>query len=329
MTVTIAFVGDILLGGQFQKPVRRRGYDRPLRGIAPLLGHADLAVVNHEGALTAESRGLPGAPQRTRYWMRADPESAAALAASGVRLVSLANNHVLDYGLDGLEETLTTLDAHGIVHCGAGPTEADARRPVVLSVGDVRIGFLSCIQRYDMYEGWLYADGTRGGCNLLSTRTLAEDLPQLAEAADVSIVLVHWGRNYQDVTPVQEDWAQRLTAAGASLVIGHHPHIAQRVEIVVGCPIVYSLGNGPFGTSGRFERYGQPPYGLVALAEIEPPGTLAGLELHLIDVDNRRTQFQPALVQDDSAMPFLRSLTSERDGWYERGHALRLDLPPR
>src|SRR5690349_20186319 len=100
MTVTIAFVGDTLIGGQFQKRVRRRGYDRPLRHIAPLLARADLAVDNHEGALTSESRQLSGAPQRTRYWMRADPESAAALAAGGVRLVSLANNHVLDYGLD-------------------------------------------------------------------------------------------------------------------------------------------------------------------------------------------------------------------------------------
>ena len=128
--------------------------------------------------------------------MRADPESAAALAAYGVRLVSLANNHVMDYGLDGLTETIATLDAHDIAHCGAGASEAEARQPLVVSIRDVRVGFLSCIQRYDMYEGWLYAEGERGGCNRLGEQTVTEDLPQLAAVADFSIVLVHWGRNY-------------------------------------------------------------------------------------------------------------------------------------
>jgi poly-gamma-glutamate capsule biosynthesis protein CapA/YwtB (metallophosphatase superfamily) len=326
--LTIAFVGDTVLGDQFQDLLRERGYDHVLEGIAPLLARADLTVVNHEAALTAESRGLPGVPQRDRFWMRADPESAAALAAYGIRVVSLANNHVLDYGLDGLAETIAALDAHGIAHCGAGATESAARQPVILSVNGVRVGFLSCIQRYDLYEGWLYAEGPDGGCNRLRERTLTRDLPQLTQAADLSIVLVHWGSNYRDVTPTQERWAPRLRAAGANLVIGHHPHIAQRVDLLDGCPILYSLGNGLFGTNGRFESHQQAPYGLVALAEIEAPGTLSALELHLIDVDNRRSSFRPTPVQDGAAIPFLRSLTSAEDGWYERDHALRLDLPP-
>jgi poly-gamma-glutamate capsule biosynthesis protein CapA/YwtB (metallophosphatase superfamily) len=327
MTVTIAFLGDTLLGDQFHDLLREDGYDRPLRRLAPLLARADLTVVNHEGALTAEGRGLAGIPQRTQLWMRADPESAAALAASGVRLVSLANNHALDYGLDGLAETLATLDAHGIAHCGAGPTEAEARQPRVLTIGGIRVGFLSCIQRYDMYESWLYADGSHGGCNLLRARAVRRDLPRLTETADVGIMLVHWGRNYRDVTPAQERWAPRLAAAGADLVIGHHPHIAQRVEILDGCPVLYSLGNGAFGTYGGFAQLRQAPYGLVALVEIEPPGRLSALELHPIDVDNRASGFQPAPVQGEAAIPFLRSLTSAADGWYERGYALRLDLP--
>lgn len=327
--VTIAFVGDTLLGDRYGRRLRRRGYSRPLARLAPLLARADLAVVNHEGALTAKRPGLQGIPQRGRFWLRADPESAAALAAAGVRVASLANNHVLDYGLDGLHETISTLDAHGIAQCGAGATEADARRPLVLSVADLRVGFLACIQEYDMYDGWLYAEGSTGGCNRLAEQTVAEDLPRLAELADVSIVLVHWGRNYRDVAPAQERWAPRLAAAGAHLVIGHHPHVAQRVEILDGCPIVYSLGNGPFGTTGGFARLGKPPFGLIALAEIEPPGTLTALELHLIDVDNRANRFRPAPIEDERAITFLRSLTSEHDGWYEHGHALRLDLPRR
>ena len=323
---TIAFLGDTLLGDQFQAVVRQQGYHHALAGLAPLLARANLTVANLEGVLTAEDRGLLPTPHRRRYWMRGDPESAPALAAHGIRLVSLANNHTLDYGLDGLSDTLTALEAHGIERCGAGLTEAAARAPVILTIGGMRFGFLSCIQQYDLYADWLYAGGTFGGCNRLSQSTLDTDLPRLAAMTDIAIPLVHWGRNYRDVTPAQERWAPRLAAAGANLIVGHHPHIAQRVAVIDGCPVIYSLGNGAFGTRGRFAAYDRTPYGLVALAEFVAPGRLAALELHVIDVDNRRTVFQPAPVPGELAIPFLRGLTSESDGWRDRGAALRLEL---
>jgi poly-gamma-glutamate synthesis protein (capsule biosynthesis protein) len=325
--LTIAFLGDTILGDQFQDLVRERGYAHPIEGIAPLLARADFTVVNHEGALTAESRNLPGATQRDRFWMRADPESAGALAASNIRLVSLANNHVLDYGPAGLTETIATLDEYGVAHCGAGPDEATARRPAILEARGLRVGFVSCIQRYGMYESWLYAEGETGGCSQLRARPLRRDLRRLARRADVRIVLVHWGRNYQGITPTQERWAPRIVAAGADLVIGHHPHIVHPVHVLGGVPVVYSLGNGLFGTNGRFGSHGQLPFGLLALAEIEPPGRLAALELHLIDVDNRQSQFRPTPIQSETALPYLRSLVSAEHGWYPVGPALRLDLP--
>jgi poly-gamma-glutamate capsule biosynthesis protein CapA/YwtB (metallophosphatase superfamily) len=328
MSLTIAFLGDTLLGHLYRGLLRERGYAYPFERLAPLLARADLTVANHEGALATRRRGQRDTRQRDRYWMRADPESAAALAAHGVRVVSLANNHVLDYGHEGLAETIATLDEYGIAHCGAGADEEAARRPVVIAANGVRVGFVSCIQSYELYEGWLYADGAAGGCSRLREGTLSADLERLDRLADLRVVLVHWGRNYRPVTPVQERWAPRMRVAGADLVIGHHPHIAQRVHLLDGCPIVYSLGNGPFGTSGRFVERAQAPYGLLALAEIDGAGRLTTLELYLIDVDNQKTGFRPTPVQDEGAVAFLRSLTSAEHGWYERDHALRLELPP-
>ena len=328
MGFTIAFLGDTLLGDRYTGLLRERGYGYAFEGIAHLLACADLVVANLEGVLTDEARELPGTHHRQRYWLRADPESAAVMAQAGIRVVSLANNHALDYGPKGLTETLGVLDAQGIAHCGAGPSEAEARQPVVVTVKGVRIGFYASIQFYEVYSDWLYAAGETGGCNRLKQAAVQEDLGGLAEQADVRIALLHWGRAYQPVTPGQVRWAPSLVAAGADLVVGQHPHIAQKATLVDGRPVLYSLGNGPFGTKGGFGRYEQPGYGLVALAEFEDRGQLAAVELHLIDVENARTGCRPSLVTGEAAHTFLRSLTEPEHGWRLDGDAMRLDLSP-
>lgn len=329
MALTIAFLGDTLLGDLYTDALRARGYASAFEGIAPLLARADLVVANLEGALTDPAREAPGTHHRRRYWLRADPQSAAAMAAAGVRVVSLANNHALDYGLEGLTETLEVLGQHGIVQCGAGQTDAEARRPAIVTVNGVRVGFVAAVQSYEVYADWLYAGDETGGCNRLRQPAVQADLGALAEAADVRIALVHWGRTYRPVTPGQVRWSGRLVEAGADLVIGHHPHIAQSATLVAGRPVLYSLGNGPFGTKGGFGRYGQPGYGLVALAEFMDTGQLVALQLHLIDVENGRTSCRPTPVRGEPALDFLRALVDPAHGWQPDGDALRLDLSPR
>lgn len=329
MGFTLAFLGDTLLGDRYTGLLRERGYRYAFDGIRQLLERADLVVANLEGVLTAEARGLQETRQRERYWLRADPASAAAMAEAGIRVVSLGNNHALDYGLEGLSETLSALDESGIVHCGADLSETKARRPAVVTVNGVRVGFYSAVQSYEVYADWLYAAGETGGCNRLEQTAVRDDLEALGLVADVRIALVHWGRTYRPVAPAQMRWSPRLVAAGADLVVGHHPHIAQPVTLVDGRPVLYSLGNGPFGTKGGFERFGQAGHGLVALAEFSDGGQLAGLRLHLIDVDNARTGCRPVPVTGEAARTFLRPMTEPSDGWRLDGETLRLDLPQR
>ena len=329
MPFTIAFLGDTLLGDLYADVLRTRGYAHAFWGIAQLLARADLVVANLEGVLTDPAGTLPDTHHRRRYWLRADPQSAAAMAAAGIGVVSLANNHVLDYGPAGLTETLGVLDEHGIQHCGAGQTDAEARQPAIATVNGVRVGFLSAVQSYEMYADWLYASDETGGCNRLRHSAMQADLGQLAAHADVRIVLAHWGRTYRPVTPGQVRWSRQLVAAGADLVIGHHPHIAQPVTLVDGRPVLFSLGNGPFGTKGGFGRYGQPGHGLVALAEFTDTGRLSALQLHLIDVENSRTGCRPTPVRGEPALSFLGSLVDPSHDWRPAGDALRLDVPVR
>src|SRR5262249_27871954 len=108
---TIAFLGDTLLGGEAQPLLHEQGHDYPLRRIRPRWAGADLVVANHEGPLTHRAEPSEKLDTgRKRYWYRADPESARMLAASGIGVVSLANNHVTDFGPEGLADSLAALD---------------------------------------------------------------------------------------------------------------------------------------------------------------------------------------------------------------------------
>jgi poly-gamma-glutamate capsule biosynthesis protein CapA/YwtB (metallophosphatase superfamily) len=317
MTVRIAFLGDTLLGGEGQQTLDRRGYAYALEGLAPLLADADLVVANHEGPLTSLDRAVDKLDTgRKRYWYRGLPEAACALADAGVRVVSLANNHILDFGSEGLSDTMHALDAAGIAHCGAGMDEAQARRPVFVTANGCRIGFLSLMQRYDLYvKEHLYASSTRPGPRRLRVSEAPADLAAMKGRADVRVALVHWGRNYRGLTARQRRLAAILREAGADLVIGHHPHVPQPIECAGRVPVLYSLGNGALGTPGRFHS-GRPPYGLVATVDIETTGA-SRLQVTPILVDNSRVAFRPMPTWDDEARRLLWSLVSPTDGWRE------------
>jgi len=308
VSVRVAFLGDTLLGGAAQRRLDRLGYDYPLARIRHLWSDADLVVVNLESAVTR--RSAPAEKHETghpRYWYRADPRSVHTLATHGVGLASLANNHVGDFGADGLLDTMSALDAAGIAHCGAGFSDTQARRPAVVEVNGLRLGFLSVMQRYDMYvaEGTYARRGHAGPARLRMSR-LGPDIAALRAQADVCVVLVHWGRNYQEVTPLQQRLAKEIAAAGPDLVVGHHPHVAQPLEHLDGVPVLYSLGNAAFGTRGRFGS-DLPPYGLIAVVEVEAR-RVVGLDLRLIEVDNTVVRYQPRPATGTGAEAFLAAL---------------------
>jgi poly-gamma-glutamate synthesis protein (capsule biosynthesis protein) len=260
---------------------------------------------------------------RKRYWYKGEPEAAHALRELGVVVAGLANNHVLDYGHDGLADTVAALEAAGIAHCGAGGDEPGARAPAIVEVAGLRIGVLSCMQRYDIYvRERSYASGPRGGCFRLRLRTLREELAALEGVVDIRIVLAHWGRNYRPVTRVQERLAAGLVEAGADIVVGHHPHIPQRVQLIDGRPVFFSLGNGILGTPGRFHS-GRPPYGLLPILELDREG-VQGIELHLLEVDNAEVAFSPRPAVGAAAVEYLRTLVAPEAGWRAHGAAMRL-----
>ncbi len=330
MTASITFIGDTLLGGDAQETLDRKGYAHAFEGLAPLLSDTGLVVANHEGPITgADRRATKGYNDgKKRRWYQARPESVQTLVESGVGVVSLANNHVLDFGLEGLADTIGSLDAAGISHCGAALDVRDAYRPAVVTVGGFRIAFLSYMQRYNIYtRDDVYASPEHGGVARLPTGRIREELDALGDA-DLRVVLVHWGRTYKPVTSLQRELAARLREAGADLVIGHHSHTAHGVDLSARCPVFFSLGNGTFGTRGRFERKGSPPYGLLARIEINGARSIFGIEIRLLHVDNYEVGYRPVPATDAAAGEFLWSLVSPEQDWRQaETGALRVKIP--
>jgi poly-gamma-glutamate synthesis protein (capsule biosynthesis protein) len=316
--VRVTFLGDTLVGGEAQAVLSERGTGWAFSGIQPLLSTSDLVVANHEGPITERD-----APQqkldtgRKRYWYRARSDAVGALVDAGVRVVSLGNNHVLDYGEDALADTIEALDAAGIAHCGAGPNRAAARRPAIVTLGSLRIGFLSFMQRYDIYVAERgYANRARPGPMRLVSDRSRRDLGRLAERVDLPVALVHWGRNYRRRNGRQRRLAQHLVDSGARLVIGHHPHVAQPIEFVDDALVCFSLGNGPLGTPGRFHS-GRMPYGLVVSVDLDRSARVRQLAVTPIFVDNSSVMFRPEIATDDVARRFVRKLLPAEAEWKE------------
>jgi poly-gamma-glutamate capsule biosynthesis protein CapA/YwtB (metallophosphatase superfamily) len=324
----ITFLGDTLIGGEAQQLLDEKGPGWAFDGIRHLLGSSDLVVANHEGPITRRDRPETKLETgRKRYWYRAAPECVHALVEAGIRVVSLGNNHILDFGAAGLADTMSALDAAGIMHCGAGSNRSEARRPAIVDVNGLRLGFLSFMQRYDLYvTERLYASRARAGPLRLHVDRARADLARLEGQVDVRVALVHWGRNYRRLNPRQRRLGAELAAAGADIVIGHHPHIPQRIMLNEGVPVCFSLGNGPLGTPGRYHS-GRPPYGLVVSFDLDRLAVARRMAVTLIEVDNAEVHFQPRVAEGTEAERVLRKLVPKHLQWrVEPGQGLVADL---
>ncbi len=168
---------------------------------------------------------------------------------AGFNVLSMANNHMLDYGADGLLETIHHLDSLGINHSGAGDSLSSARREAIVTCNGSKIAFLS----YSLtFPKEFYADKDRAGTAPGFRPTLEEDISRARASADYVVVSFHWGQELAVMPKKYQVTAARLAVdAGADIVIGHHPHVLQGIEHYKNALIFYSLGNFAFGSLSK------------------------------------------------------------------------------
>jgi poly-gamma-glutamate synthesis protein (capsule biosynthesis protein) len=224
----------------------------PFAAVASILRDADVTVGNLECVL-----GTGGAPAKKAFAFRAPPAAIATLTDAGIDFVTLANNHVLDFGPELLASTTSLLDDAKIAHAGAGMNEADAHRAAVIDVKGIRVAFLGFVHvptegagGFDT-KSW-DAKGDAPGVAWADTTRIASDVAAAKASADVVVVMLHSGYELSmNANVIQRGLAHAAVDAGAALVIGAHPHVLQGTESYKKGFIAYSLGNFVF--DGRDE----------------------------------------------------------------------------
>lgn len=236
--ITIGVTGDVMLGRLVNDYLRSVAPETVWGDTLPLFQRADLNLINLECALTKHQIPVPKV-----FNFRSDPSHVASLQAASIDVCSLANNHILDFGEEGLLETLQVLDEAGIAHVGAGGTWGEATKPAILTKKGIRIGILG----YTDNEPPWKATSERPGiayCKVGDVETIAADLIPLRNEVDLLIVSLHWGPNMVEAPSRQfVQFAHALIDLGADLIHGHSAHIFQGVEIYKGKPILYDTGD--------------------------------------------------------------------------------------
>ena len=249
--VSFAFGGDVHFEGGL-RPKLLAAPDRVLAPITPILSSADVAVVNLETAVTDG-----GTPERKQYVFRAPPVALTALAAAGVDTATLANNHGLDYGPQGLADTLAAEQTTGFHLIGVGRDANEAFTPHRMVVNGQRIAILAATQVVDdqLVDSWTATDQHGGLASARNPDRLLASVRAARADSDTVVVYMHWGVEEQECpTDTQKTLAQQLVDAGADIVVGSHAHRQQGAGHLGDAFVDYGLGNFVFynqeGTAG-------------------------------------------------------------------------------
>lgn len=245
--VIFAAVGDIMLDHEVSRLVERKDPDFPFLNIANELNDVDIFFGNLETPLTKCERRVIwdfskyGWTGRSRQvFLKGSPRAAISLKNVGFNVVSIANNHILDYGIEGLSDTLCFLRKNGILPVGFGRNTQEAFAPATLEVKGLRFTFFACSWAY---EATFFSSGVAP----IRSRSLTKQVKKVRGASDIVVVSLHLGKEF-DGSPSKPTirFARSLIEAGADMVLCHHPHVLQGIEAYKHGLIAYSLGNFVF-----------------------------------------------------------------------------------
>lgn len=319
--------------------------------VASVLNAADLCFGQMECPVS--DRGAPS--PHARLAMRTGPQVAPVLHAAGFDVMSVAGNHVLDFGRDALADTLVHLPAAGVAICGAGANIAEARRPAVMQVGCKRVAVLAYSS---ILPAGYAADTARPGCapmrahthyeqieqdqpgtpphihtfaNLADLAALVADVRAAKASADVVLVSIHWGIHFvrAEVADYQREVAAAAIHAGADAVLGHHPHLLKGVDFIAGKPVFYSLGNfaieQPAAFDDRIAEHDSFKHlqtlnkGWQPKAKYQAPPETRHTVIAWLDfaIGSPEVVLQPCRIDDDSVPRLLSSGRPEFAEWLE------------
>lgn len=243
--IILLAVGDIMLNRGVEHMIETKGgkdFRFPFLKIADFFQKADILFGNLEGPISDKGKKVGSI-----YSFRAEPEAVEGLKYAGFNILSLANNHALDYQRIALEDTIKTFKEQGIDWVGAGFNEEEAFSVKIKEVKKNKIGFLAYT---NLGSGFQKATEEKTGIAWIEEKSfnkIEKDIREAKEKVDILIVSLHSGEEYQkQPTIFQKEFSKMTIESGADLIIGHHPHIIQEIEQYKSGWIAYSLGNFVF-----------------------------------------------------------------------------------
>jgi len=231
------FVGDVMLSRHIgELMAKKQNYDFPYEKIKDDLAGADLVFGNLETPVSEK-----GESAHTLYSFRADPLVLSGLKNSGFKVVSVANNHAFDYKLGAFTDTLANLKTAGIAYTGGGNDFNEAHSGATVEINGIKTTILAYT---DLLPKSAAATDSQAGIAYLDEAQMIKDIKIAKAKSDLVIMSFHWGQEYQTKSNThQQKIAAAAVKAGADLIVGHHPHVAQEVSEIDGVTVAYSLGN--------------------------------------------------------------------------------------
>ncbi|MFJ6381603.1 CapA family protein [Kitasatospora sp. NPDC092039] len=239
-TITVAFAGDVHFEGRTEARLAVQPPEPVLGPISRTLADADLSVLNLETAITGR-----GAPEPKTYTFRTSPKALSALRDSGVDVVSMANNHAVDFGADGLADTLAAKDSSPIPVVGFGRNAKEAYAPYVTTVRGVKVAVVAASQVEDLTnQKWRAGADKPGIASALDVPALVKAVETAKQQAPVVLVYLHWGDEGKACpTGPQTTIAKKLATAGATAVVGTHAHTMVGSGMLGNTYVGYGFGN--------------------------------------------------------------------------------------
>jgi poly-gamma-glutamate capsule biosynthesis protein CapA/YwtB (metallophosphatase superfamily) len=244
-SVSLLALGDVNLGRTVGQEILRGITDFPFEKFNSLLTRAEIVFANLECPVT-DQNGETQSPKSNVIFC-APPGAEATLRRAGITVVSTANNHAFDYGLKGLQETIKFLCKDSILFAGTVMKAGEEFTPAIIERCGIKIGVLAYTQIVNFRKRW------KGLISLFDSARACREIHELKPQVDFVIASYHGGVEYKDVPGKSAEKEMRLLAEfGADLVIGHHPHVPNGIEMYQGCWIFHSLGNAVFNQPQRF-----------------------------------------------------------------------------
>ncbi len=293
--ITMTAVGDINFNSI--EGLILKNFEYPWKGCTDVLNNANILVGNLEVPLSNR-----GSEYTKKTWiLRADPRTIGALTKAGFDVLTLANNHIMDYGPIALQDTFAALDNAKIARTGAGMNLNEARQPAMFTTPDgTKFAFLS----YSLtYPEIFWANSSRPGTPYGDPAVFVPDIKKAKSLVDHVVVSFHWSDELQYYpSAYQKNYGRLCIDAGASVVLGHHPHVLQGIEIYKNRLIAYSLGNFVFGSYSKRVKDS-------IILEIDcAKDRLLQAKIYPINVLNPEVQFQPRLHRGADAQRVLNDM---------------------